>query len=115
MTNLFNPPRLLKTREEADYLKVNKGTLENWRYTGKGPPWVRLTLKTIRYPSDGLNEWLATAEAQATKTVHKGIAPGMVHIGVKLSKADMAHAERNNPTVTDEQLEALGVKVESGE
>ncbi len=106
MTDIFNPPRLLKTREVAAYLNVTLETLRKYRDRGSGPPFVRLLPKTLRYPSDGLNEWLATAEAQRTKTVHKGVHPGMVHIGGKISKEDMAEVERNHPSFAEADKQA---------
>ena len=58
MPDFFNPPRLLKTREVADYLNVSLDTLRAYRDKDTGPPFVRLLPKTLRYPSNDLKAWL---------------------------------------------------------
>jgi len=49
---------LLVIGEVVDRLKVSKWTLANWRRDGFGPPYVRLKGNDIRYPEDGLREWI---------------------------------------------------------
>jgi hypothetical protein len=44
--------------EVSDILRMSPETLKKWRAESKGPPWMRLETKAIRYPSDGLAEWL---------------------------------------------------------
>lgn len=50
--------RLLTTQEVADRLRLKVGTIENWRYLGKGPKWIRIGGGTIRYPEHDVEEWI---------------------------------------------------------
>lgn len=43
------PPVIVDTGAAADYLDLSKRTLENLRFAGKGPPFVRLGARAIRY------------------------------------------------------------------
>ncbi len=45
--------------EAADYLALSPHTLRNWRSEGKGPDYIQLEGRTIRYTLSALNEWLA--------------------------------------------------------
>ena len=47
--------RLLSPREAAAYLGTTEKALENWRGTGAGPVFVRLSPKCIRYAADDLD------------------------------------------------------------
>lgn len=64
------PPPLLTTREAAEYLSLQPCTLEQYRWTGRGPRFVRLG-RTIRYRQADLDTFLdarvfsSTTEAQA--------------------------------------------------
>ncbi|MGZ8095403.1 MAG: helix-turn-helix transcriptional regulator [Methylosarcina sp.] len=49
--------RLLREDEAADYLGVVKKTLQAWRAQGKGPRYVRMNGRAIRYPEDALIEY----------------------------------------------------------
>lgn len=49
---------LLTTREAARYLKLSRSTLGRLRREGAGPPFVRLSLRAIRYQESELNEWM---------------------------------------------------------
>ncbi|MCS6954309.1 MAG: helix-turn-helix domain-containing protein [Bryobacterales bacterium] len=50
--------RLLTTRELAGLLGLNEVTLKVWRCLGKGPPFVRLSRKAVRYDLDDVYAWL---------------------------------------------------------
>ncbi|NCC41423.1 MAG: DNA-binding protein [Gammaproteobacteria bacterium] len=49
--------KLLSTKEAADRLGLASGTLENWRLSGKGPPWHKPVGK-IYYLESELLEWV---------------------------------------------------------
>ena len=38
---------------------VTLGTLKNWRYQGRGPPWLKLERQVV-YPLKYLSEWEET-------------------------------------------------------
>lgn len=48
---------LLRTSEVAARLSLSSGTVENWRYLGVGPKFVRLG-RTVRYSVDELERWI---------------------------------------------------------
>jgi predicted DNA-binding transcriptional regulator AlpA len=52
------PERLIPENEAAELLGVATGTLANWRCTGRGPRYVRVGTRTIRYPREALEEFL---------------------------------------------------------
>lgn len=50
--------RLLTTREVARILEVSPKTLEKWRSEGKGPAFVTLSGRAVRYRFDKLRSWI---------------------------------------------------------
>ena len=49
----------LTAKQLSDALKVSSKTLERWRKSGKGPPFVRSKFpRCICYPLDGLDAWV---------------------------------------------------------
>lgn len=48
---------LLSEKEVAAILKVSRRTLQQWRYLGKGPPFLKIGLM-VRYPRAALEDWL---------------------------------------------------------
>ena len=54
----MNPVDPLHTsREVAALLCVSLRTLEDWRYEGKGPPYVKYP-RGVRYSRAALDEWI---------------------------------------------------------
>lgn len=49
---------MLSTAQAAHYIGVTKGCLDRWRLQGKGPPWIRIGTRIIRYRIEDLDEWL---------------------------------------------------------
>jgi hypothetical protein len=45
---------LLRTGEIARYLRISRDALGEWRRNGGGPPFVKLSHQTVRYPRRGL-------------------------------------------------------------
>jgi predicted DNA-binding transcriptional regulator AlpA len=41
------PPRFLRTKEAAKRIGFSPKTLQNWRSSGKGPPWLRIGGKVV--------------------------------------------------------------------
>lgn len=44
-----NNDPLLDNNEMADYLNISPGTLNNWRTKGKGPEYLKINGKLVRY------------------------------------------------------------------
>lgn len=55
--------KLLTTKEAAERLGLNENTLAHWRRLGKGPPWVRVESRTVRYPEEKLTRWIERRKA----------------------------------------------------
>jgi len=64
------PPTTLTTPEAAAYLNLQPTTLEQWRWNGKGPEFIKLG-RCVRYRKTGLDAFMnaraftSTTEAQA--------------------------------------------------
>jgi hypothetical protein len=61
----------LTEKQLAALFNLQPKTLQNWRWSGKGPPFVKLPSGAIRYEEAGSQEfmkrrtYLSTTEAQA--------------------------------------------------
>jgi hypothetical protein len=63
-------PTFLTSKELADRWRLSDQTLANWRYAGKGPPFIRVGARVL-YPSEGIHaferlsqQWLGNEEEQ---------------------------------------------------
>ena len=59
------PPPLLTTHQVAEWLQVDRDTLEVWRARGVGPRCSKLTdgpTSPVRYARQDVEEWLAERE-----------------------------------------------------
>ncbi len=54
---------LLTTTEAAGRLKLTAGTLKIWRMQGKGPKFVRLGKRCVRYQPDAIDAFIASNES----------------------------------------------------
>jgi excisionase family DNA binding protein len=50
---------LLTVEEAATRLKISKHTLNRWRVTGEGPPFVKYGPRLVRYLDRMLDDWAA--------------------------------------------------------
>jgi excisionase family DNA binding protein len=48
---------LLTVKEAAERLKISKHTLNRWRVTGEGPPFVKYGPRLVRYLDRVLDDW----------------------------------------------------------
>jgi predicted DNA-binding transcriptional regulator AlpA len=65
---VVQPSRLFTPKQAAGLLQVSEFTLERWRRTGDGPPYVRLSARAIRYREVELTAFI---EARVTRhTAH---------------------------------------------
>jgi predicted DNA-binding transcriptional regulator AlpA len=51
------PDELLTENQASEILGLAPQTLSNWRSAGKGPRFVRIGTRTIRYPKSALEEF----------------------------------------------------------
>jgi len=50
--------KLLTTQEVSETLGVTVNTLQIWRHQGKGPRYIKLSRRAIRYRAGDCQEWL---------------------------------------------------------
>jgi predicted DNA-binding transcriptional regulator AlpA len=62
-------PRLLCDKEVAKFLGVSEVTLADWRRLKKGPPFVRLEGRMVRYRASDIEAWLAAQEIRPSRIV----------------------------------------------
>lgn len=46
----------LTSKELSDRWRLSDQTLANWRYAGKGPPYIRVGSRVL-YPVEGVHKW----------------------------------------------------------
>lgn len=49
---------LMDTEEAAAFLGLSVRALEARRHQGKGPPYVRISSRAVRYDPSALHEWI---------------------------------------------------------
>lgn len=59
---------LLSTNEAADYLGLHPTTLATWRTQGRGPRFVKVGSRNVRYRANEIERWLD--ENQRDSTAH---------------------------------------------
>jgi len=52
------PDDLLRTTDAALLIGIETRTLEKWRVTGLGPPFVKISNRAVRYRHKDLQEWV---------------------------------------------------------
>jgi predicted DNA-binding transcriptional regulator AlpA len=58
--------RYLTPPETAEYIRLTERALEDWRYRGVGPRFIRLSGRAIRYRLSDIEDWLADRERTST-------------------------------------------------
>lgn len=56
----LNPDRLLDERQAAGLLGLSHRTLQAWRLTGGGPPYIKMGMRSVRYSLAAINAWIRT-------------------------------------------------------
>ena len=59
-------PILVTENEAAKVLGFSPRTLQSWRVSGDGPPFVRVSPRAIRYRLSDLEAWIETCLKQST-------------------------------------------------
>ena len=57
---------ILTVEEAATRLRVSKHTLNRWRVTGEGPPFVKYGPRLVRYVVAAIDEWEKRAVRRST-------------------------------------------------
>lgn len=65
MSTIEQPDRLLTTAQAAERLGLAEQTLANWRVARKGPAYVRIGGRTIRYRASALDAYIAGLPSEA--------------------------------------------------
>lgn len=50
--------KLLDTSNVSELLGVTKNTLQIWRHQGKGPKYIKLSKRAVRYRMSDVIEWV---------------------------------------------------------
>lgn len=53
---------MLTTIEAARVMHVSPKTLSNWRYIGRGPRYIHISPRVVRYRSEDITEYLRAGE-----------------------------------------------------
>ncbi len=53
----MNTDTLLTVEDAASHLKISKHTLNRWRVTGEGPPFIKYGPRLVRYLVSALDAW----------------------------------------------------------
>jgi predicted DNA-binding transcriptional regulator AlpA len=59
-------PPYLRTPEAAARLRLASGTLDKMRLRGNGPPYIRLTPRSVVYAVDALDAWARARQFNST-------------------------------------------------
>jgi|RhiMetdeSRZDD1v2_1073273.scaffolds.fasta_scaffold2852332_1 excisionase family DNA binding protein len=59
------PDDLLTTEQAAELLQLSPRTLRRWRTEGKGPPYIRLGARRVRYRRGAILDWARAHEQEA--------------------------------------------------
>lgn len=57
-TGKLLPTPLLTEIEAAKYLQLTRRALQAWRCQGKGPKFVKISARAVRYRQDDLEQWV---------------------------------------------------------
>ena len=58
MPSFDTDTEFLTTQQAAEFLSLKPTTLNQWRWSGKGPKYVRIGERTIRYRHQDLHHWV---------------------------------------------------------
>ena len=58
--------RLFSTGAAAQQLGLSPRTLEKWRLTGEGPPYLKLSPHAVRYRMSDIEAWLGQRQRTST-------------------------------------------------
>lgn len=53
-----NPNRLMDETEAAELLCYSVRALQNWRYRGGGPKFIKISARSVRYAYGDVMDWI---------------------------------------------------------
>lgn len=56
--------QMMNEKEAAAYLGLSARTLQQWRYLKRGPRYVKVSERCVRYRLVDLDDWVATRLSQ---------------------------------------------------
>jgi len=65
--NNFDIDRLMNEVEAAEYISVTRRALQQWRLTGTGPDYIRISARCIRYRRREIIIWSEALLRSSTK------------------------------------------------
>ena len=87
MNTTLDSMQLLTPAEVAELLKISVGTLNNWRYAGRGPAWIDISdspggNKRIRYSVADIKAFqqrgrIGEKSTTSTTEIHKTFIEGL--------------------------------------
>jgi predicted DNA-binding transcriptional regulator AlpA len=57
---------LLTEADAAAYLSLTRRALQAWRYQGRGPRYVKISARAVRYRPEDLESWIETRLRSST-------------------------------------------------
>lgn len=60
------PAPLLTENDAARYLALTPRALQSWRYLGRGPRFVRISARAVRYRAEDLRGWVESRLRNST-------------------------------------------------
>ena len=57
-------PKYWTADELAEMLRVKRDTVDQWRFRGQGPRFIRFGKKSIRYSHQDVMDWIKKREAE---------------------------------------------------
>jgi predicted DNA-binding transcriptional regulator AlpA len=85
--------KLLTTQQAADMLGVKPGTLRDWRCAKTGPPFTRLTARSVKYAQEDLERYIA--ERTVTPSVRASSVNDNAALGATAPLGSPAWHRRN--------------------
>lgn len=93
--------RLLSERQVAERLNISEVTLQEWRCLQKGPPFIRLGSRMVRYRESDIEAWLVEQEVRPSRMV--GPSPqggGLGQYFERVERRTQIETSRAEPGVT---------------
>jgi predicted DNA-binding transcriptional regulator AlpA len=75
-TTTLEGARLLREKAAADLLGVKIRTMQDWRFRGGGPPFIKLSGRAVRYRVNDLLQWVDSKVRASTSDDGSALAEG---------------------------------------